>query len=490
MHRSAAVLLFTLACVPAAARAQDPVSAPSAAAASGDTSFTVENLTRAELWRFFTPPSGGGAHPDYAFVGNRSTLGARYRGPRWSMQGQIQYVRLENLPAGAIGPGLLGTGGAYFYQAGGTFSYQFYLRSLSLTWRSARGAWIEAGRFSRAAAAEVATGDAVIDTITRERLNGRLLGDMEWSFYQRAWDGVRGGLERGRWHLTTSAVLPTQGTFEESANLPLDKVRVGAVELRGDPGAVARHVAVHGFAYLYDDTRAVTARPDNVFAPSSLPAPRADVRIATAGGAAVGAFPQGTRRWDALVWAARQAGDWYGQDHRAWAGTLQGGHQWRGLPGQPWLRAGLDQASGDADPLDGAHGTFFPMLPSGNHLSRSSTYALMNIRDVWTEARLSPGGTVDVQAAVHHVGLAQAGDRWYTGSGATSRAGNYFGFQGRNTDGARALGTVVEGEATWRPARWWTLRGYVGRMAGGAAVRRVFAGDRLLTAWLESRLSF
>ena len=75
---------------------------------------------------------GGGVHPDYVFFGKRSTLGARYRGARWGMHGAIQYVRLENLPSGAIGPGLLGTGGAYFYQANGTFSYQFYLRRLGL----------------------------------------------------------------------------------------------------------------------------------------------------------------------------------------------------------------------------------------------------------------------------------------------------------------------------------------------------------------------
>ena len=482
-------LLFV--CVAGVARAQEAAPVPAPAAAAGDTTFTVENLTRAELWRFFTPPPGGGVRPDYAFIGNRSTLSARYRGPRWTMQGAIQYVRLENLPAGAIGPGLLGTGGAYFFQAGGTFSYQLYLRSLSLAFRDAgSGAWIEAGRFSRAAAAEPTTGDAAIDTLTRAHLNGRLLGDMEWSFYQRAWDGVRGGVDRGRWHATVTAALPTQGTFEESANLVLDRVRVVAAELRADPGALAPHTAVTAFTYGYDDQRRVAARPDNVV--SSPPqTPRAiDVRIGTVGASVVAAFPQGSRRWDVLMWTALQSGDWYGQGHRAYAAAGQVGHQWTVAPWQPWLRAGVDYASGDADGRDDTHGTFFPMLPSGNHLSRSSTYALMNLRDAWLETRLSPARAVEALAAVHVVGLAQPADRWYTGSGATALAGSYFGFQGRNTSGAGTLGTIVEGELTWRPTRWWTLRGYAGRMSGGDAVRRVFAGDRLITAWFETRFSF
>jgi hypothetical protein len=103
---------------------------------------------------------------------------------------------------------------------------------------------------------------------------------------------------------------------------------------------------------------------------------------------------------------------------------------------------------------------------------------------------MSPTRAVEALAAVHVVSLARATDRWYTGSGATARVGSYFGFQGRNTGGAAALGTIVEGELTWRPARRWMLRGYAGRMSGGAAVRRVFAGQRLITMWLETRFSF
>jgi len=41
------------------------------------------------------------------------------------------------------------------------------------------------------------------------------------------------------------------------------------------------------------------------------------------------------------------------------------GHRLSRVPWQPRVRAGAAWASGDGDPTDGTHGTFFPLLPSG-----------------------------------------------------------------------------------------------------------------------------
>ena len=73
---------------------------------------------------------------------------------------------------------------------------------------------------------------------------------------------------------------------------------------------------------------------------------------------------------------------------------------------------------------------------------------------------------------------------------ATMRAGNYFGFQGRTSRGGTSIGTVVEGEVTWRPRRWWTLHAYAGRIAAGDVVTRTFRNGRLVSGWIESTLQF
>lgn len=471
-------------CVHLPAGAQDP-SSP-ADRAPGETSFLVQNLTRAELWRFFDPPPNAATEPDYAFIGNRSTLGARYDGRRWSVRGAVQYVRLENLPRGAIGPGLLGTGAAYYFQAAGTFSYQFYFRGLSASLSSASHAVaLEAGRLSFTADRAAATAHQALPLATA-RLDGRLYGDMDGSLYQRAWDGVRLRVARGAWQWTTAAVLPTQGTFEESANLPLDRVRVVTSEVSAAPGGLASHTQFRGFGSWYRDTREVRARPDN----TGRMARAADVSIGTVGVASTGVYPWRSGAWDLVVWSAGQVGDWYGQPHWGWSSVAEGGYHWTAAPGQPWLRAGVTYASGDGNPADARHGTFFTPLPSGDQFVPSNVYALMNVVDAWSELRVQPHPRVDAAIDVHRVALASSDDRWYVGSGATERRGNFFGYLVRNTRGARALGTLVEGDVSWHPVPWWTLRGYAAHIAGGDAVGAVFAGRRLFTASLESRLSF
>jgi hypothetical protein len=89
---------------------------------------------------------------------------------------------------------------------------------------------------------------------------------------------------------------------------------------------------------------------------------------------------------------------------------------------------------------------------------------------------------------VHRLDLAQARDRWYQGSGATAREGQFFGYSSRPTGGARGLGTVLEGSADVRLTRYWSVNAYAGRMWGGPVVRGIFADDRLLYWYVENVL--
>ena len=63
--------------------------------------------------------------------------------------------------------------------------------------------------------------------------------------------------------------------------------------------------------------------------------------------------------------------------------AIEAGHRWARAPMRPWLRGGYLWASGDGDPRDGRHGTFFQMLPSSRKYALSSVYAQMNLRDAF-----------------------------------------------------------------------------------------------------------
>ena len=120
----------------------------------------------------------------------------------------------------------------------------------------------------------------------------------------------------------------------------------------------------------------------------------------------------------------------------------------------------------------------------------STTYALMNVQDTFAQFSVDPHPRVTAHAEVHRLSLASAADRWYYGSGATSRTGTFFGFATRLSGGATGLGTIAEGSVDVRLTRYWAMNGYLGWMKGGEVVRRTFAGDRLVFFYLENVLSF
>ncbi|MGE0041320.1 MAG: alginate export family protein [Vicinamibacterales bacterium] len=444
----------------------------------------ARDVVRVEAWSFFDPPPGAG-DPDYRFTGHRVSLAVRAGGPRWQGEGEFQYAQLFSLPPRAIGPGGLGTGAYYYYSAGNTFAYQVYARRMNVRF-SVPGLAVTAGRMGYESGLEVESGVAAIERTKRRRLAGRLLSGYDWSIVQRAFDGARVDVDRGRWRITGAALLPTQGTYEESATPTIERIVVGALALtrRAAPSGAAVETQI--FAQAYRDTRAVTSRPDN----SGRRATAADVGVVSAGASAVGRLVTRAGEADWLAWGAAQGGRWYGQPHRAWSVALEGGHRWSAAAGRPRIGAGWLRASGDADPLDGRHGTFFQPLPDTRRYSATTAWAQMNVNEVFVEASIAPARRLRVEAAMRRVGLASGADRWYSGSGATARNGGFFGYTTRPAFGATHLGTVVEGQADLRLTRWWSVNGYLGWMKGGPVVRRSFAGDRLLFGYVENVLHF
>lgn len=459
-----------------------------AAAAQPVVTGTLSNVTRAEGWSYFQPrvdplsltrePVG---EPDYVFIGDRAELGVRVEGARFGLNGSFNYVRLENLPTRAIGPGALGSGGFYFAASGVRYSYQLYLGELTARLQSAdRRNAITFGRMSFASGGE-SVGSPALESLKADRLQSRLIGTFEHSFYQRRFDGVRFDRDGARWHVTAAALVPTQGGFEESTNLSMTKVQVagGALTRKG------RMAEAQGFTYVYRDRRREKAVADNTF---SFDRP-VDVTIATAGGSYARVSPTRAGELDALVWGALQTGDWYGRPHRAASVAVEAGHRWTRVAAQPHARVGYLWASGDRDGEDGRHGTFFQMLPSSRKYALSSVYAQMNLRDAFAQVRIEPG-RLRARIEVHALHLASGDDLWYHGSGATASNGRFFGFSGRASGGHTSLGSIVEGAVEVPIHKFWSVHAYAGAMSAGDVVRRQFTSKRLWLWSLENAIRF
>jgi len=264
----AVVLVLVLAAPPALAQPAAPTAPQPAQAAPGSPSppaspwrATLTNITRFESWSFFTPPPGGG-DPDSNFVGNRLRAGLSRSWPRVDIAGALQYVQFGGLPDRAVGPGFLGTGGLYYFHAGSTTSHGVYVPALNVRFKLPHGVTLLAGRFGYTSGAEAPSGDARIETIKRSRADSRLIGDFEWSLYQRSFDGVRGDVDRRSWHLTAAYLKPTQGGFEEDAGARLGPVGVGAVTMTWRPGALVPKTDVAAFAYYYGSRGSARQRGD------------------------------------------------------------------------------------------------------------------------------------------------------------------------------------------------------------------------------------
>lgn len=451
---------------------------------------TISNVTRVESWSFFSPrvdrlavsadPIG---EPNYTFIGDRTELGVSVEGRRFDLAGVFNYVRLENLPTRAIGPGGFGSGAFYFAATGVRYSYQLYLGELTVRLKSAdRTRSLTIGRMSAYTRADRPARPAAVDRLVTGRLDGRLVGDFEWSLYQRRFDGARLDADRGRWRFSGGAFMPTQGGYEESTNLTINTIQLGT--------ASASHTSdraqTQAFAYLYRDRRrGRKAVVDNRLG-NDAPV---DVTIPTFGGshARVIELPSGDA--DVVAWGAAQIGDWYGLPHRAGSAVVEGGHRWSRAVLRPWLRAGYAWASGDGAWDDRRHTTFFQLLPSSRKYALSSVYTHMNLRDVFVQLLIEPR-RFDARIEVHRLALVNGGDLWYQGSGATSSGDRFFGFSGRFANGETSLGTVVEGTLDVPIRRHWSMNGYAGVIRGGRAVRQMFT-DKPLTMWsLESVIRF
>ncbi len=474
------VVAAVAVCGPVTVAAQSP---PGATAAQAAWQLSAQDTFRLESWQFFEPNPGGG-DPDYTFGANRLLLQARRMWPRVDVRLAAQHVGLIGLPRNASGPGALGTGPIYFDQGGRRrHPQQLYVRYASARFKNVLpGFSVEVGRQGFTSGAEAPSSDAGIEAVKRQRLDARLVGEFEWSLYQRSFDGVRADVSRGSVRATGVAFMPTQGGFARQSGRTMTDLVVAGAAVDVLPSARRRHTLLQGFAWRYDDRRMVTGRPDN----SGRTATRADVDVSTFGGAIVGAYPRPGGRIDVLGWFAAQTGNWYGEDHRASALAAEAGYQWTGVASVPWLRVGILRASGDQSAGDTSHGTFFPMLPTMRRYSQTTVYSTMNLNDAFVMLTARPRSGLTARLDVHRLSLASAGDRWYAGSGATLSDGGNFGFTGRSSSGQTALGTSFESSLAWVISPRWSINGFAGLIRGGKVVTSLFKGDRLGFFYLEN----
>ena len=187
---------------------------------------------------------------------------------------------------------------------------------------------------------------------------------------------------------------------------------------------------------------------------------------------------------DLLAWGAWQTGDWGNLSHRAWAFVAEAGYQLPNLAGKPWFRIGTNQTSGDPNPNDGRHQTFFQILPTPRIYARFPFFNMMNLDDSFAEVMLRPHPRVTIRSDYRWLRLSQGSDLWYSGGGAFQSS--TFGFTGRPSGGSRNLGDLVDFSVDFKAAKKTTLTFYYGYANGGTVIHSIYpAGSNGSLAYWE-----
>ena len=377
----------------------------------------------------------------------------------WTWREKLQLVgEVQDVRVGSMDPN--GTGALATYRNAADGRYNAHGTDVHLLWAEFRFtplASFRVGRQDLKVGPEVAYPEADWKYLKTQRLGERLIGSVGFSHEERAADGVSVRTDFGGHNLLAFAAQPTTGVFEvDAAYRALWNVTYEGAEWTVKRNTWLPDTELMGFAIAYQDRRA----PDK----GGL---AHHISLATFGGSLLGVYAAGPGALDLLVWGAGQLGRYDTLDHAAWAALVEVGYQLEELPWQPWLRAGVNAASGDQDPNDGDHQTFFNMLPT-NHIyyGFADQLALQNLVNPFVQLRLTPHEMLAFNLFVHWFRLANDSDARYSGTGAYNT--ETFGFPAQASRGFTHVGREYDVVATLTPHKALTLEAGFSWFAGGA----------------------
>jgi Alginate export len=450
-----------------------PAQTPSAIRI-GELTISGSLRARLENWSWFETSA---AEPDYTFGAAVLRLSLSQQRERFDWQVEGEFPALINLPERSIAPapqGQLGLGASYF-AANGEQDASAILKQAFVRLKGLGGdkpSSFRIGRFEFVDGAETTPEDPTLAVLKRDHIAHRLIGTFGFSHVGRSFDGAQYARNTRTSNITVVAARPTEGVFQLRGLRELDVDFYYGAYTRQLPGKTTQGEA-RAFVLHYHDGRGAL-KTDN--RPLALrQADGENIRLTSIGGHYIGAIKAAGGAFDLLVWGVAQFGDWGRLSHRAGAIAAEAGFQ----PGggfaarlKPWLRAGYYRGSGDGDPTDADHTTFFQVLPTPRIYARFPFYNLMNNEDVFAQLRIKPHTRLSLRGDVRYLRLANEKDLWYLGGGAFQE--NTFGYVGRPSGGNKTLGTLFDLSVDYNVASRTTLTLYVGGVRGGRVPRSIY----------------
>jgi hypothetical protein len=450
-----------------------PSNAQSSSAhpSNSPVSIVVNDRTRVDAWNWFAAPP---KNETYGYVESLLRISIAQRIHKWDWSLEIAQPAVLGLPDNAVSPvtaqGQLGLGGTYYASNGNNtepaaaFFKQGYARyHFDGTDRSLR-----IGRVEFVEGQETKPENPTLAWVQTNRIANRLLGNFAFSNAQRSFDGIDAHYGARSWDVTGFAARADQGVFNMNGNPELN---VDAQYLAFTKSDFGGHVLWRAFGMGYHDGRTGLTKTDNR-ALAIRSGDHNNIRIGTYGGDVAAAVPAGPGQFDFLFWVAGQNGSWGKLDHSANAEAVEGGYQFSKTPRSPWVRAGWFRGSGDSNPTDGTHNTFFQVLPTPRVYARDPFYNLMNNTDEFIQVMDKPTRKLALRSDLHWLQLTSGKDLWYQGGGAFDN--KVFGYTGRPSNGANSFATVYDISADYQMTKTVGLNFYYAHIWGKTVIGRIY----------------
>ncbi|HEY1756575.1 MAG TPA: alginate export family protein [Bryobacteraceae bacterium] len=472
------------------AAASQPAAAPANAAPApvqfGDVIFTGTLRSRLYFWNWFQAPPG---ESQYVYSGNLLRLNLAEKHDAWDWDAEFAVPFLLGLPTTATEAapqGALGLGSNYYAANSASsntamiFPKQIYFRFDGIA--GSKPQKLQLGRFLFSDGGEIIPRNDSLAVLKRDRVSQRLLGDFGWSDVGRSFDGLHYTYSTASNDFTFIAATPTRGVYQVDG-WGWNRIAFSYAAYTHEWGK-GRHTAdTRVFVLEYDDFRHIL-KTDN--RPTAVrKGDTENIVINTFGGHSLHAIATGAGPLDLVAWGAVQTGRWGTQQQLSYAFDLEGGWQPKILPQvKPWLRGGYTDGSGDGNPSDNKHETFFEVLPTPRPYDRFPFFNIMNMQDRFGALVLKPHAKITASSEFHSLRLNNVNDLWYSGGGAYQPW--TFGYTGRAVTARRSLANLYDTSIEYRAARKITLTAYLGYAQGLAIMEHIYpAGKNGQFGYLE-----
>jgi hypothetical protein len=455
----------------------------------GPLEISVNWRTRAEGWNWFEGASG---NSDYGLWDSLLRVGVGQTGEHfdWFLEGeQPSILGLPDDSVVAAPQGQLGLGGSYFAANNNhTNVANGFVKQAFVDFKNLGPAGVKLGRFEYFDGLEVTPKDPLLATVIQTRISSRLISNFAFAAVQRTYDGVQLTANSGQNNFTFFGARPTQGVYQVKGMDELDvDTYYGAYTRSVTSGQSAGELRV--FALGYIDHRTTVLKTDN--RPAAVRATDLDkIEIATWGANYVHVFNTADAgKFDFLLWGALQTGSWGSLAQHASSFVTEAGWQAPVKVLKPWVSMGYSYGSGDGNPNDSRHGTFFQVLTTPRQYARFPFYNMMNNEDLYASLNLRPVSKLSLRSEVHTLRLANSHDLWYSGGGAFQPT--TFGYTGRPNNGNRGLANVWDLSADYQVTSSLSTTLYYGHAWGKGVISAIYpdnANGQLI--FLETNFHF